>query len=153
MKPVRFGLLLVGFMITVATADDPKRDVIKKDQQQIQGTWRIIELVVNGNPAKEQDARKLTVINGSDGTWSLRSDSKEISKGISKVNPSEKPKTIDFTPTVGDTKDKLHLAIYKLSNNSRSLCFAPPGKDRPTKFRSEPGSGHILVKFERVKSP
>jgi len=67
-------------------------------------------------------------------------------------DPTQKPKTIDFTPTTGDAKDKLHLGIYQLGENARKLCFAPPGKERPTEFSSEPGSGHILVKFERVKS-
>ena len=93
------------------------------------------------------------MVNGSDGTWSLRSEEKELSKGTSTFDPNQNPKTIDFTPTVGDSAGKRHVGIYELGEDVRRLCFAPPEKDRPTEFSSEPGSGHILVKFERVKSP
>jgi uncharacterized protein (TIGR03067 family) len=153
MKPFLFSLFFVGFMVTITFADDTKEEAIKQDRQRIEGTWRIVELVVNGNPAKDEDAKKLTVVNGSDGTWSLRSEENEISQGTSTFDPTQKPKTIDFTPTVGDSAGKLHLGIYELGENARTLCFAPPGEKRPTEFSSESGSEHVLVKFERVKSP
>ncbi len=157
MKSHFIGFLLIGVFLAAtalaATADDAKDEAIKKDRQRIEGTWRITELVVNGNPAKEEDARKLTVVNGSDGTWSLRSENKEISKGTSTFDPTQKPKAIDFKPTTGDAKGKLHLGIYELGEHARKMCFAPPGKERPTEFSSKPGGGQILVKFERVTSP
>ncbi|MBI1246814.1 TIGR03067 domain-containing protein [bacterium] len=158
MKTLLFGLLFVGVMVTIANADGvntdgAKDEAIKKDRQQIEGTWRIVQLVINGNPAKEEDARKLIVVNGNDGTWSLRSADDEITKGTSTFDPTQKPKTIDFTPSVGDIAGKLYLGIYELGSDVRRLCFAPPEKERPTEFTSEKGSEHILVKFERVKSP
>ena len=100
----------------------------------------------------EADARKLTVVNGSDGTWSLRSEGNEISRGTSTFDPTQKPKHIDFTPTIGDVKDKLHLGIYELGDDVRKLCFAPAGEDRPRGFSSESGSGNILVRFERAQA-
>lgn len=157
MKNQLTGFLVVGALLAVsaltASADDAKDEAIKKDRQRIEGTWRIVELVVNGDLAKEEDAGKLTVVNGSDGTWSVRSEDTEISKGTSTFDPTQTPKTIDFTPTIGDSAGQLHLGIYKLGKNARKLCFAPSGMERPTEFTSEAGSGHILVTFERVKSP
>ena len=129
-----------------------KDDPIKKDREQIVGTWRVVALEVNGNKTIEEDAKKLTVVNGADGTWSLLSEDREISKGTSTIDPTKKPKTIDFTPDDGEAKGKLHLGIYELREKTRMLCFAPPGKDRPTEFASMPGSEHILVTFEREKS-
>jgi len=67
-------------------------------------------------------------------------------------DPTKSPKTIDFTIKEGDGKGNLHLGIYELGENTRNLCFAPPGKERPTEFTSKPGSQHILVAFERVIS-
>jgi hypothetical protein len=32
------------------------------------------------------------------------------------------------------------------------MCFAPPGNDRPTGFRSASGSEHVLVTFERDRA-
>ncbi len=140
---------LLAALTTFASADDPKGEAIKKDRMQIKGTWRVTALVVDGNRSKEEDARKLTVINGSDGTWSLHSQGKEVEKGTSTIDPTKKPKTIDFTPTTGDAKGKLHLGIYELGAKTRKLCFVGPGKERPTEFVSKAGSGNILVTFER----
>lgn len=155
MKSCFFELLVVGVLLpamaTIATADDAKDKAIKKDRKRIEGVWRIVALEINGNKAKEEDARKLTVVNGSDGAWSVRSEDKEISKGISTFDPTQKPKAIDFTPTEGGGKGNQHLGIYEIGKNTRRLCFAPPGKDRPTEFSSAPGSEHVLVTFEREK--
>jgi len=137
--------------LTALAADDAKQEAIERDRRKIEGTWRVVSLKVNGNPAKEEDARKLTVVNGADGTWSVRSEGKEVSRGTSTFDPTQSPKTIDFTPSEGDAAGKEFLGIYELGEDSRRLCFAPPSEERPTEFSSPPGSGHILVMFERVK--
>jgi uncharacterized protein (TIGR03067 family) len=144
------GLLVVGsFLTSLATAGDAKDEAIKKDRRQIEGTWRGVTLEINGNQAKDEDAKKLTVVNGSDGTWKLLSEGKELIKGTSTFDPLNKPKTIDFTPTEGDDKGKIFLGVYELGEKTRKLCFAPLGKDRPTELSSAPGSEHIVVTFER----
>lgn len=142
------GLIIIAICAT-ASADDAKDEAIKKDRKKIEGTWRIVALEVNGNKAEEQDARKLTVVNGSDGTWSLRSEGKEISKGTTVIDPTQQRKAIDITPNDGGGKDNLYLGIYELGDKTRKLCFAPPGKPRPTEFASASGSDHIVVIFER----
>jgi uncharacterized protein (TIGR03067 family) len=137
---------------TIAFADDAKEAAIKKDRKQIKGTWRIIELIIDGNKSAEEDARKLTVVNGADGTWILRDEDREINRGTSTIDPTKKPKNIDFTVTEGDGKGNQHKGIYDLGKKTRRLCFAPAGKERPTEFSSVPGSGIILVNFERKKA-
>jgi uncharacterized protein (TIGR03067 family) len=112
----------------------------------------VVALEVNGTKSMEEDAKKLTVVNGSDGTWTLCSEDKEISKRTSTIDPTKKPKTIDFTVTEGEGKGNQHLGIYELGKITRKLCFAPPGKERPTEFSSTPGSEDILVTFEREKA-
>ena len=156
MRRSSVGLFVVGVFLTaittIAYADDAKDEAIKKDQKLIEGTWRIVALEVNGNKAGEEDARKLSVVNGSDGTWRLLSEGKEISKGTSTIDPTKKPKTLDFTATEGEGKGNQYLGIYELGEKTRKMCFAPPGKDRPTEFTSTPGSEFILVTFEREKA-
>ena len=153
MRRTLIGTLFLGTIMaaiaTIAIAGDAKEDAVKKDRKQITGTWRAIALVVNGNKSTDEDVKKITVVNGADGTWSLRVDDQEVSAGTSSIDPTKKPKTIDFTPNVGEGKDKLHLGIYELGDKTRRMCFAPPGKDRPTQLESEPGSEHILVTFQR----
>jgi uncharacterized protein (TIGR03067 family) len=150
------GLLIIGVLVTamasIAAADEAKDAAIKKDRKQIEGTWRVVALVVNGDKASDEDAKKITVINGTDGSWSLCNDGKEISRGPSTIDPTMKPKTIDFKPSEGEGKGQEHLGIYELGEMTRKLCFAPPGKPRPTEFSSKAGSEHILVTFEREKA-
>ena len=83
MKRSFIGLLIVSVFLTavatIATAGDAKDEAIKKDRKQIEGTWRVVAFEVNGNKALEEDAKKLTVVNGSIGTWSFYSEGNEIS--------------------------------------------------------------------------
>jgi uncharacterized protein (TIGR03067 family) len=148
-------LVLGAFIVASglgAAGDDAKEKAIKKDRQQYKGTWRVLSLEVNGNKSNEDDAKKITVINHVDGTWSIHVDGTEIAKGTSKIDPTKKPKTIDFTPTMGLETGREYLGIYELGAKTRKLCFAPPGRDRPAEFSSMPGSEHFLVSFEREKS-
>ena len=156
MKTFFVGLPVIGLLLvataSIAAADDAKDEAIKKDRKQIEGTWRVVSLEVNGNKVSDEDAKKIKVVNGPDGTWTLFSDGKEIGKGTNSFDPTKTPKLIDFTQTEGEGKGNLYLGIYELGENTRKLCFAPPGKDRPTEFATAPGSEHVLVTFERVKA-
>src|SRR5258708_21166393 len=156
MKRSLFGFLVVAVFLTaivaIASAGDARDTAIKKDRKQIEATWRVVAFEVDGNKGTEEDAKKLTVVNGSDGAWSLRSEDKEMNKGTSTIDPTKKPKTIDFTITEGDGKGDQYLGIYELGEKTRKLCFASPGKERPIEFSSAPVSGHIFVTFEREKA-
>lgn len=149
------GRLVIGAMLTAMTTigmtDDAQDEAIQKDRKRIEGTWRIVALEVNGNQSNDADARKLTVANGSDGTWRLLSQGKEISRETSTVDSTKQPRTIDFTPTEGNGQGNQYLGIYELCEKARKMCFAPPGKERPTVFVSASDSESILVVFERQK--
>jgi uncharacterized protein (TIGR03067 family) len=137
-------------LLTMAAAGaEDASEAIEKDRKLIAGKWRVVALEVNGSKATDRDARKLSVVNGDDGTWTLFSEGKEIAKGTSTFDPAQTPKTIDFTPTQGGGAGSVHLGIYELGEKTRKLCFAPPGKGRPVAFAAPSGSGHILVMFER----
>jgi uncharacterized protein (TIGR03067 family) len=116
MRDSLIGRAIVGAIVTataaIASADDATDAAIQKDRNQIKGTWRVVELVVNGSMAMDEDARKLTVVNGSDGSWSLCSEGKEITKGTSAFDPTKTPKTIDFTPTDGANYTSATASVY-----------------------------------------
>jgi uncharacterized protein (TIGR03067 family) len=155
MKTAFCGFWIVGALLvattTIASADDAKDEAIKKDRKLIEGTWRIVALVVNGVKSSDEDVKKLSVVNGLDGTWAIFSEGQEVAKGTNSFDPTKKPKTIDFTITAGGGKGNVHRGIYELGEKSRKLCFAPAGKDRPAEFSSTAGSEHILVTLEREK--
>ena len=133
-----------------ASAEDTKIDSSEKDHKLIEGAWRIVAVTEDGKEFSPRHVRELVVVNGSDGTWTMQSGGEEIDKGTSTFDASKRPKTIDFASSKGDAKGIKHLGIYELGETSRRLCFAEPGKPRPTAFVSKPGSGHTLVEFERI---
>jgi uncharacterized protein (TIGR03067 family) len=151
----RIMCLMLGCMVSIAglvrAAAEDKESAIKHDRSIYRGTWRAVSLQVDGKTAADQDTKKLTVTNRDGGLWSLLSDGKEISAGTSEIDPTKAPKTIDFVPSMGSDKGKLYLGIYALEGDHRKLCFASPGKPRPVEFASNPGSGVILVGFDREK--
>ncbi|HEV2947378.1 MAG TPA: TIGR03067 domain-containing protein [Gemmataceae bacterium] len=145
------GSMLLGFGFLTA-ADDAKQDAIKKDRKKYEGTWRVTSLEINGNKSSDEDAKKITVVNKADGTWILQVDGEKITEGTSEIDPTKNPKTIDFMETEGDNKGKIVLGIYELRDDTRKLCYAEPGRERPSDFSAPAGSGRVLVEFKREKN-
>jgi len=149
--PQIFGGWLMLGCLCVATVQADEAEQLKKEYELLTGTWQLVEVTVNGNMAKEEDIKKITVVNESDGTWSLRVDGKELSRGTNVLDVTQSPKLIDFYPTDGEGRDNKYFGIYELSENTRQVCFAQSGTERPREFASPKGSEVTLVKFERVK--
>lgn len=146
------SLLLVVAMFAAADDAKDKDEAIKKDRKLYEGTWRMVALVVNGEKTAEEDVRKFTVVNGADGSWSLRSEGNEIHRGRNVLDPSKKPKTIDVIVIDGGKDTLTILGIYEITEKTRRLCYVSPGLERPTEFTSTAGSERVLVTFEREKA-
>jgi uncharacterized protein (TIGR03067 family) len=71
--------------------------------------------------------------------------------GTHKLNPSKKPKEIDASDTEGPFKGKTVLGIYKLEKGEFTVCFSPPGMDRPKEFTTNSGTGAMLHVWKRQK--
>jgi uncharacterized protein (TIGR03067 family) len=145
------GLLLAGIG-TVAADDVAQQEAVKKDRKKYEGTWQAVSLVVDGNEAAAEDAQKITVVNDADGQWELRSEDKVVARGTSEIDPTKEPKAVDLKVTVGEGAGKTARGIYDLGVDSRTVCLAGPGQERPAEFSSKAGSGHILVMVKRVKT-
>jgi uncharacterized protein (TIGR03067 family) len=145
--------LLTGGLIVVfgqsIVADQAKEEAIKMDRAKYQGTWTVVSLEIDGKKVADKHVNKITVTNHTDGTWVIQVDGKEVSRGASKIDPTRKPKTIDFMQTGGTEKARTSFGIYEINGQTRKLCFAPPGKERPTEFSARKGSRHFLVVFQR----
>jgi uncharacterized protein (TIGR03067 family) len=136
---------------SLAAAGDDKDKAIKEDRKKYEGTWQVVYLEVDGNKTPEDDAKKITVVNEADGKWAIEVEGKVIARGTSEIDPTKKPKTVDLTVTEGDGRGQTALGIYKFEDDTRKVCLAPAGKERPTEFSSTTGSGHILAVLKRVK--
>lgn len=152
MRAWHMRIFIVGILfsaLSAVSAADDKAEAVTKDRERILGTWRVVSLVINGERARDEDAQKLSVVNGIDGSWSLNMEGREIAGGTSTIDPIRTPKTIDFTVTTGDSQGDRLLGIYELGEKTRKLCVVQKDRERPTDFTSTPGSERILVIFER----
>jgi uncharacterized protein (TIGR03067 family) len=148
--PLGVGLVFVGVGALLA-ADEAKDEAIKKDRKKYEGTWQVVSLEVDGNKAAEEDAQKITVINEADGKWAIEVEGKVVARGTSVIDPTKKPRTVDLTATEGESSGKTALGIYEFGDDTRTVCLAQVGKERPTEFAAPSGSGHILAVLRRVK--
>jgi uncharacterized protein (TIGR03067 family) len=145
------GLLFVGFGSLLA-AGDAKDEAIKKERKKFEGTWQVVALEADGFKVGEANAKKITVLNAADGKWAIEEEGKVVARGTSVIDPTKKPKTVDLTVTEGEDKGKTVLGIYEFSgDDTRKVCLATAGKERPTKFAAPSGSDHLLAVLKRVK--
>ena len=153
----RYALLLAlgsGLLLAVTgarAAGDVKDEAIKKERKKFEGTWQVVSLEVGGNKTKEEDAKKITVVNEADGKWAIEAEGKVVARGTSEIDPTKKPKAVDLTVTEGDSKGQTVPGIYELGEDTRKVCLAQAGKERPKEFAAPAGSGHILAVLKRVK--
>jgi uncharacterized protein (TIGR03067 family) len=120
-----------------------------KDLDKLQGTWNRESGEVDGKPAPAEEIRngKLT-ISGDKYTLTIGEQKRS---GTLKLDEKKTPKTIDIISAEGPNKGKALLGIYELKGDTFRYCLARPGKDRPTEFSAEAGSGHMLYVNKRSK--
>lgn len=150
MTPRVLLLFTLGLLLA---ADEPKDEASKKDLQQLQGTWLLVSAERDGKKVSEDDVKNVTlVVSGNKFKFLKGAEVGTASEGTFKVDATKKPKTTESTADAGPDKGKKFLGIYEIeSADLHKVCFAPPGKDRPTEFASKAGSGNILQVWKREK--
>jgi uncharacterized protein (TIGR03067 family) len=126
------------------------QDAAKQEMTQLEGEWSMLSGEANG-----QSMPKETVKSGKrfakDGETTITIGGQIYFKAKFSIDPTKKPKTIDYIMTEGPTKGKTHLGIYELDGVTVKFCFAAPGKDRPTEFTAKAGSQSTLSVWKRDK--
>jgi uncharacterized protein (TIGR03067 family) len=140
-------------VVSLLAAEDAKDDAIKKERMKFFGEWQVVALEIDGNQVKGEDVKKFKVVNGADGTWNISIEGEIKLQGTSEMDPTKEPKTVDLTVTEGDTKGETMLGVYEFSdgNDTRKVCFAKPGDERPGEFTAPAGSGRMLAVLKRIK--
>jgi uncharacterized protein (TIGR03067 family) len=126
------------------------QDEAKKEMAKLEGEWSMVSGAASGQELPE-DAVKTGKRVARDGETTITIGGQVYLKAKFSIDPTKKPKAIDYTMTEGPTKGKTHLGIYELDGDTVKFCFAAPGKERPTEFTAKEGSGHTLSVWKRDK--
>jgi uncharacterized protein (TIGR03067 family) len=124
---------------------EPARDIDK-----LKGAWLVIGGEADGRALPEEEVKKKVIVRFAAETLVLTEDGKQDKVELKyKLDPTQKPKAIDITPETAERG--VIRGIYQLDGDTLKVCLGEPGKERPAKFETKPGSGHKLMKLSRMK--
>ena len=126
------------------------QDASKKEMSDLEGEWSMVSGMANGQAMPKefvQTGRRVA----KDGETTITMGGRLYFKAKFSIDPSQKPKAMDYNMTEGPTKGKTHLGIYELQGDTVRFCFAAPGHDRPTDFTAKRGGQRTLSVWKREK--
>jgi hypothetical protein len=150
MKILNFVLSL-GFLFSLSTALAQDHEAIKKDMAGLQGEWSMVSGSADGQPMPEEMRKQMKRVCKED-MVTVTMGTQTFLKAKFTIDPSSKPKTIDYEMTDGFTKGKKQFGIYELNGATFKSCFASPGSERPTDFTGKPGDHRTLSVWKREKA-
>jgi uncharacterized protein (TIGR03067 family) len=143
-------VIVTGIAVLVLAGAGGAQDANKKEMSQLEGDWSMVSGEANGM-AMPQDTVKTGKRIAKDGETTISFAGQLYFKAKYTIDPTKKPKAIDYMMTEGPTKGKTHLGIYELDGDTVRFCFAAPGQDRPTDFTAKDGSQRTLSVWKRDK--
>jgi uncharacterized protein (TIGR03067 family) len=142
-----FCAALVLLAAPLAAAEAPGGDAVKKDLEQMRGTWVLVSLEEDGKTATEARRKEFRVsIAGARFAYTVGS---ETVTGFYKLDPTKTPRAMDIVLEDGPNQGKVKLAIYDFDGDTFKVAVAEPGKDRPKGFTA--GAEYNNAVWKRVK--
>ena len=143
---ITFAIVLAASAVVPARAEES--DAAKKDLALLQGEWTMVSGSADGQPMPEESRKQMKRVCKGDETTTTMGGQMFLQARIT-IDPSKKPKTIDYQMTGGFTKGKSQLGIYEVDGDTFKSCFGRPGAERPTDFTTRPGDGRTLSVWKR----
>jgi uncharacterized protein (TIGR03067 family) len=141
---------LIAALFVSAGMSDEK--ATRSDLERLQGEWTMVSGEIQGEAMPDEirtTARRVAKENETTVTVS----GQLFMKARFTLDPTKKPKSIDYEMTGGPTEGKKQLGIYEIDGEAVKFCFASPGQDRPTEFKTAAGDGRTLSVWKRVNKP
>src|SRR5207244_1307339 len=127
---------------------DVTPEALRAEMAALEGEWSMVSGEANGEALPEEVVKGAKrVSKGGETTVSLNGE--VFMKAKYTVDPSKKPKAIDYAVTEGMAQGKKQLGIYELKGDTLKVCFAAPDQERPSDFKG--GEGRILSVWKRAK--
>jgi uncharacterized protein (TIGR03067 family) len=141
--------LCLAMFLTMSLSCLSRGDDTKDDAKSIDSTWLPSAAELGGEQLPEAIRKTIRLVIG-DGKYTV-TVGEVIDRGILKLDPSTKPKSLDITGTEGPNKGKTILAIYETSGDTLRICYDLSGNARPAEFKTEKGTQQFLVTYDRKK--
>jgi len=145
MKRMLAGSLIALVSLVASSVMAEDKDAVKKDMEQLQGEWSM--LMPDGSGKMLSDSKR--VCKGDETTVTF--GGRLALKAKFAIDPSKKPKVIDYEILDGEDKGKKRLGIYELEADTVKFCFGTTGGQRPTDFSSKLGDGYSMSAWKRDK--
>jgi uncharacterized protein (TIGR03067 family) len=135
------GGLMVAAFAGVVLADE-------KALKELEGKYTVTHMEKAGKAAEKEKAESVKIaISGDELAIQITRDGeKQEHKAKVKVDAAKTPRTIDISPTDGESKGKTFPGIYKIEKGEVTLVFTEEG-DRPKEFKSEGKA--MLIKMKK----
>jgi uncharacterized protein (TIGR03067 family) len=120
------------------------------DASKLNGTWVLVGGEQDGKPLPQDSIQGIKMVIDSN-KYTLIVGSEKMVSALH-LDSATKPKSIDAKATGGPYKDKTLLGIYRFQGDEFTVCFAPPGKDRPKNSTTKSGTGTFVHVWKRQSS-
>jgi RNA polymerase sigma factor (sigma-70 family) len=110
-----------------------------KAKSDLEGTWKAISFEQDGRALPEEKLKEVGVTFSGD-SYFFTSGVRIAGalKGTVSVDPEAKPASFELTAKAGVYEGKVFKGIYRLEEDTLTLCFVWPTKERPKEFVSPP---------------
>src|SRR5688572_16792524 len=147
------ALVLVAFSCG-AVAATPGEEAVKKELKSLRGTWTVVYSEQNGERRRDLEEVKKMRLTIKDDNWRLEYHNNVKDKRVATLtlDPTQKPKAVDFQFSEGLLAGETLLSIYELKGDDLKFCFASESRQRPKTFNSREGiAGQWLLVLKREK--
>lgn len=152
---MRFSRFAAFSLIAIfsSSAVQALNETPSQELARFQGSWALISGERDGVRLAETEVAKTRIhFDGSNFDFPDAAEIGTSQKGVITIDASQNPKWMDSISTSKNGKGEISLGIYEFTETGYRICFAAPGKPRPSAFSSKPGTGHDLQYWKSADS-
>jgi uncharacterized protein (TIGR03067 family) len=141
--------VLVTAVAALLASANVQQDAAQKELDKLQGVWAIVSEETNGVKLSDDklQSHKVTI----KGNQWIQGNDKGSQVVTFKLDPAKNPKSIDFSYIGPKGKDNKWVGIYKIEDDTLTVCRAKGNLDRPKEFKTT-ADGGILTVWKKAKN-
>jgi uncharacterized protein (TIGR03067 family) len=144
-------LALLALTLAIPDRPAPIRipvDPVKDELTRLNGVWAVVTYEYDGGKLDDVQVAAYPRLIMKDGAYRWANAQ---SGGDMKIDPTQRPKHVDYTHGPGPLRGKIQVGIYDLQGDIFRDCIGPVDGPRPNDFTVPAGSGRTLFVYRRVK--